>query len=90
MVKGMCGVASLTLEPQQASCSSSDGRLELMPTGPMMSASRLSFVSRHCSISRPFLFRHTRLNVRFLPIPGEKTAPPPPRRQTEIVIDVIC
>ena len=81
-VRGVRDVASLTPEAQQPLGSSSHGRPELMPYRAM-SASHLSFVRRHCSITRLFLFKHTQMNVHFLPILYKKRQPSLQRLQTE-------
>lgn len=79
---GARDVVSMMPGPQQPACSGSQEDVSRCPTGRMMSASHLSFVRRHCSVSRPLLFRHTQLNARFLPMPG-KRQPQPERLQSE-------
>ena len=81
-VRGVRDVASLTPEAHQPLGSSSHGRPELM-LYRAMSASHLSFVRRHCSITRLFLFKHTQMNVHFLPILYKKRQPSLQRLQTE-------
>ena len=81
-VRGVRDVASLTPEAHQPLGSSSHGRPELM-LYRAMSASHLSFVRRHCSITRLFLFKHAQMNVHFLPILYKKRQPSLQRLQTE-------